>query len=419
MRISMIAPGSRGDVQPYVALGKGLVAAGCGVRLLTHENFEGFVRAQGLEYWPLRGNIQEIAQSQEMRELLAQGNYLKIAAFQAQAAKEAVVGWAADGLAACDGMDLLISGIGGLYLGISLAEKLRIPLLQAHSIPFTPTRDFMGVLFPQRGLRLKSLAYLSHQITRQIMWQGFRIADKVARQKVLDLGPAPLFGPYRSAVLEGMPVLYGFSPAVVPHPSDWGTDKRITGYWFLDRDEEWRPPAELLDFLDSGPQPVYIGFGSMSNRNPEETADLILDALRRSEQRAILLSGWDGLQVKDVPDSVLVLDAVPHAWLFPRVAAVVHHGGAGTTAAGLRAGVPTVIVPFFGDQPFWGARVAELGVGPSPIPRKQLTPERLSQALREVVESEEMRQRAARLGERVRSEDGVATAVEIIQQASL
>jgi UDP:flavonoid glycosyltransferase YjiC (YdhE family) len=134
-----------------------------------------------------------------------------------------------------------------------------------------------------------------------------------------------------------------------------------------------------------------------------------------SGQRAILLSGWGGLRPEDLPDSVLVLDSVPHTWLFPRVAAVVHHGGAGTTAAGLRAGVPTIIIPFFGDQPFWGARIAELGVGPRPVPRKRLTAERLAQAIRDTVASEEMRQRASKLGESIRSEDGVATAVEIIQ----
>lgn len=416
MHIAIIAPGSRGDVQPYIALGKGLVAAGHKVRLLTHENFESFVEAHGLDYRPFRGNVQEVAQSQEMRDLLAKGNYLKIAAFQAKAAKKVATEWAEDGIAACSGMDLLLAGIGGLYIGISLAEKLKIPLLQAHFIPFTPTKDFLGALFPQIDLSLNRVNYLSHQITRQIMWQGFRAADNVVRQNVLGLDPAPFWGPYQSDVLAHTPVLYGFSPSVIPHPSDWEDDKKITGYWFLDSDEEWQPSPALLDFLDAGSKPVYVGFGSMSNRNPEETAQLIIDAIRMSEQRAILLSGWGGLQVDDLPDSVFVLDSAPHSWLFPRVTAVVHHGGAGTTAAGLRAGVPTLVIPFFGDQPFWGARIAELGVGPKPIPRKKLTSERLSQAIRDTVTNNEMRQRASNLGERIRSEDGVANAVQIIQQ---
>jgi UDP:flavonoid glycosyltransferase YjiC (YdhE family) len=416
MRIAIIAPGSRGDVQPYIALGKGLNAAGHNVRLLTHQNFEHFIKSHELEYWPFRGNVQEVAESQEMRELLEKGNYLNIAAFQAKAAKRAAVEWAEDGIAACDGMDLIIAGIGGLYIGISLAEKLKIPLLQAHFIPFTPTKEFLGALFPRTTFNLKSVNYLSHHITRQIMWQGFRVADNVARQDVLGLDPAPFWGPYRSGVVDRMPLLYGFSPSVIPQPTDWGDEIKITGYWFLDTDEEWKPSSDLINFLDSGAKPVYIGFGSMSNRNPEETGKLVIDAIRMSEQRAILLSGWSGLQVNNLPDSVLVVDSIPHSWLFPRVAAVVHHGGAGTTAAGLRAGIPSVVIPFFGDQPFWGARVAELGVGPNPIPRKKLTPERLSQAIQEAVMNDEMCQRASNLGEKIRSEDGVASAVEIIPQ---
>jgi sterol 3beta-glucosyltransferase len=154
----------------------------------------------------------------------------------------------------------------------------------------------------------------------------------------------------------------------------------------------------------------------MSNRNPEETANLVIEALSRSNQRAILLSGWGGMRRTDLPDSVFMIDSIPHSWLLPRVAAVVHHGGAGTTAAGLRAGVPSVIVPFFGDQPFWGKRVAELGVGPEPIPRKQLTVERLAQAIQKAVTDKDMYQRAAVLGSKIQVEDGISHTVEIIQQ---
>ena len=216
-----------------------------------------------------------------------------------------------------------------------------------------------------------------------------------------------------------MPVLYGFSPSVIPKPPDWDADQQITGYWFLDRDEGWEPSPGLLAFLQAGPKPVCIGFGSMSNRDPESTAELVMDAIRLSGQRGIILSGWGGLRVKDLPDSAFVLDSAPHSWLFPLVAAVVHHGGAGTTAAGFRAGVPTIIIPFFGDQPFWGARAADLGVGPEPIPRKQLTAERLAEAIRDAVINEGMRKRASDLGAKIRSEEGIARAVEIIEGVKL
>jgi UDP:flavonoid glycosyltransferase YjiC (YdhE family) len=213
-----------------------------------------------------------------------------------------------------------------------------------------------------------------------------------------------------------MPILYGFSPSVIPAPSDWSGNTHITGYWFIDETEDWQPPAALLDFLQSGSAPVYIGFGSMSNRDPEQTADLVIKALTLSNQRAILLSGWGGLQRTNLPDSIFMIDSIPHSWLFPRVSAVVHHGGASTTAAGLKAGVPSVVIPFFGDQPFWGQRVADLGVGTKPIPRKRLTAERLANAIQEVVTNEDMRQRAAKLGKQIQTENGIESAVEIFNK---
>jgi UDP:flavonoid glycosyltransferase YjiC (YdhE family) len=209
-------------------------------------------------------------------------------------------------------------------------------------------------------------------------------------------------------------VLYGYSPHVIPPPPDWGADTHVTGYWFLDPPSGWTPPPALHEFLAAGPPPVYVGFGSMSSRNPQATAKLVLDALGAAGQRAVLLAGWSGLRPADLPDSVLMVDSVPFAWLFPRMAAVVHHGGAGTTAAGLRAGVPSIVVPFFGDQPYWGRRVAELGVGPAPIPRKRLTVEVLAGAIDRAVTDPVLRRRAAELGVRIRVEDGVARAVGVV-----
>jgi UDP:flavonoid glycosyltransferase YjiC (YdhE family) len=256
----------------------------------------------------------------------------------------------------------------------------------------------------------------SHHLTRQIFWQGFRSADRLARRQVLQLQPAPLWGPYRSTYLQGMPTLYGFSPSVIPPPPDWGEDTHVTGYWFLDPDQGWQPNSGLLAFLESGPPPVYVGFGSMGNRNPQATAALVARALDMSGQRAVLSSGWGGMEVDDLPESVFLVGSVPHTWLFPRMASVVHHGGAGTTAAGLRAGVPSVVVPFFGDQPFWGRRVHELGAGPEPIPRRHLSAGRLARAIENAVSDPGMSQRAAELGARIRNEDGLARAAAVIGQ---
>ena len=415
MRIAIIATGSRGDVEPYIALGKGLIAVGNEVILVTHGNFKAFVQSHGVEFWPVGGNVQDVAQSDVMRELLEKGNFLAIMSQMAKAAQEGAVTLAKGGLAACHDVDLILGGMGGVFPGISLAAKFGLPFMQAYLVPFTPTQSFASVLLPgQASVPTQTLRRFSHHLTRQVMWQSFRKADRIARREVLEIPDAPFWGPYNSERTLGNPILYGFSPLVIPPPPDWGGDVHITGYWFLDPKTDWRPPSALMEFLEAGPPPVYVGFGSMSNRKPEETADLIVEALERSRQRGIMLSGWSGLRKADIPDSVFMIDSIPHSWLFPRLAAVVHHGGVGTTAAGLRAGVPSVVIPFFGDQPFWGNRIAQLGVGPSPIPRKELTAQKLATALNVAVSDLSMQQRASNLGSEIRSEDGTARAVAVI-----
>lgn len=415
MRIAIIALGSRGDVQPYVALGKGLQQAGHSVRLLTHENYDQFVAAHGLEFWPMRGDVQAVVQSAEMQALLDKGNFLAINAHTAKLAKAAALHWAEDGLAGCQDSALILAGMGGMNAGIALAEKLGIPFVQAPVVPFTPTAAFPGALFPQAvGWLGGTVNRLSHHLMRQLMWQGFRGADRAARQQVLGLPPAPFFGPYGSPSLAGQPVLCGVSPSVIPKPADWGENVHMTGYWFLDAEDDWTPPRALADFLAAGPAPVAIGFGSMSNRNPAQMTRLIVAAVEQAGQRAVLLSGWQGLATTELSDSILMLESAPHAWLFPRMAATVHHGGAGTTAAALRAGKPSLVVPFFGDQPFWGRRIADLGVGPAPIPRKRLTVNNLAQAIGQMSTDGAMRQQAAELGSQIRTEDGVARVVALL-----
>jgi UDP:flavonoid glycosyltransferase YjiC (YdhE family) len=416
MRIAIIATGSRGDVQPYLALAKGFTESGHSVRFVTHQNYEELVHSVSLDYWPIPGDVQNIVQSADMRERIEGGNFLLLMSQMAKEAQKGAVNLAQVCLEAAQGMDLLLAGMGGINIAVGVAEKLGLPVIQAYLLPFTPTRDFPSVLtsklpFDTGG----TFNRISHHITRQVMWQGFRSADTVARREVLDLPPAPFFGPYRRLQAQDLPVLYGFSPSVIPVPSDWRSGIHVTGYWFLESEKYWLPSPELIDFIEAGAPPVYIGFGSMSTRNPQKTARLVVEALKISNQRAIMLSGWSGLQAADLPDTIFMVDTVPHTWLFPQLSAVVHHGGVGTTAAGFRAGVPSVIIPFFGDQPFWGNRAVQLGVGPDPIPRKHLSADRLAAALQEATSSASYRKHATELGKRISDEDGVSNAVELIQ----
>jgi UDP:flavonoid glycosyltransferase YjiC (YdhE family) len=417
MKIVIIATGSRGDVEPYVALGKGLQQAGHTVRLVTHEDFESLAKAHGLEFWPVEGSVVAIAQSQEMRKRIGGGNFMSVLKQMAKEAESASLSLAKTGLTACRDADLVIAGIAGLFSGVTLAEKFQIPLLQAYYIPFTPTRGFPCFMIPGMPTYLGgAINRFSYQVARQMIWQGFRPADRIARKQALDLPPSPFWGPFDSPIILKSPVLYAFSPVVIPPPADWEGHARVTGYWFSDLPAGWTPPPELVTFLESGPPPVYVGFGSMSQENPEATTRLVVEALAQTGQRGILSAGWGALARQDMPESIFLADPMPFSWLFPRMSAVVHHGGAGTTAHGLRAGVPSIVIPFFADQPFWGRRVSDLGAGPLPIPLKKLTAAKLAGAIRQAVSDEKMRQRAAGLGVVIQAEDGVANAVSAIEQ---
>jgi sterol 3beta-glucosyltransferase len=237
------------------------------------------------------------------------------------------------------------------------------------------------------------------------------------RAEALGLPPLPLLADRLR--LRGEPVtrLYGVSRHLLPSPPDWDAGSFMTGAWFLDEGAGWTPPTGLAAFLAAGPPPVYVGFGSMAGPDAARLAAVALEALARAGQRAVLATGWGGLALPPaLPDGVHALEAAPHDRLFPRMAAVVHHGGAGTTHEGLRWGRPTVICPVFGDQPFWGRRVAALGAGPPPLPHRGLTPDRVGAAIRAAVESPAIGRRAAKLGALVRAEPGVARAVEVIEE---
>ncbi len=416
MQITIIAGGSRGDVQPYVALGKGLKEAGHTVRILSTDDFHELVTDYGLEFFSTGGNAQAVAQ--RLQVLVEQGKTLKIFSEMRHASEKQAIQTAEMGLVACQGSDLILGGLSGLFSGQALSEKLDIPLLLAYLVPLTPTSDFPSPLtpLPQSSLT-RWLNKPSHRLALQIMWQSFRSADNKERTEVLHMPSSSFWGPFTSLKRQKQPVLYGYSSHVLPHPRDWDDSQHVTGYWFLEPPQGWEPPADLLHFLQSGPPPVYIGFGSMTGSKPEETADLALEALARTGQRGVFYEGWGGLKKGQLPETVFMTGSIPHTWLFPRMAAVVHHGGAGTTAAGLASGVPSIVVPFFADQPFWGQRVYELGVGPKPIPHKRLTVDNLTKAIERAVTDVEMRKNAASLGAHIRAENGIAQAVAIIEQS--
>jgi sterol 3beta-glucosyltransferase len=415
MRITIFTTGSRGDVQPCIMLGRGLQRAGFDVLLAAPKNYGDFIQGYGLCFHPLRGDVQQIMAGETGREFMETGSTNPFKSIHAMRTMIGPVAtqMAEDALEACRAADALISLAVFAPLGKSIAEIQEIPLINVEPTPLLPTRAFPAAGWPvQRNLgRLHNR--LSGFVMLYVIWQWYRPFVNGFRQRFgLPAYTADSF--YR--ILASTPLLGAYSPAVIPHPPDWPGNAHITGYWFPDAQDEWSPSSELQEFLEAGEPPVYVGFGSMAGRNPEQFTAIVLEALAQTRQRGLLLTGWGGIQAMSVPDNVFVVDSAPHHWLFPRMAAVVHHGGAGTTAEGLRAGVPSVIVPFIVDQPFWGKRIQALGVGPAPIPRNKLAVEKLAHAIQVASAHPEVKQRAAALGQAIRAENGVANAVKIIRQ---
>ncbi len=418
MRIVILTTGSRGDVQPYVALAAGLQAAGHPVRVATHADFAPLARERGLDFFRLADSSRHWHATAAGGDMIhSNGDPLAFARHFVRMREPLMSELMARSCEAAHGADLVIGSPTTIGIAYSVAEKHGVSLMPAYYLPMAPSRSLPSCFAPEppgwlpgRGL----FNFLSHFVLSGYLWQLLRPSYNRARQDVLGLPPLPLWGP-PLRVFRNIPALHGYSPLVVPRPAEWGANHAVTGFWFLDTAAHWRAPARLLDFLASGPPPVCVGFGSMHSRGAERMTELAVEALRRCRVRGILLTGWGGLGAGRAADDVYVTEAVPHDWLLPRTAAVIHHGGAGTTAAAVRAGVPSVVIPFMADQPFWGRRVHALGVGPPPIPCRELTAGRLAAALRTALECPQTRRRAAWLGARVREEDGVARAVEAVE----
>ena len=421
MNVLILTIGTRGDVQPHIALGVGLSDAGHKVTICTSPRYRALFEDRGPVFAPLSDDIVALVESAEGRAAIEDMSSLvsgltattrllrRHGNIQRDLVRDA---WAA----AADVEPDIIVYHPKMASGLHFAEKLEIPAVIAPLYPlFLPT-----AAYPNLGLAPLNLgtsltrAYNrgTHRIVRSIV-RGIStryFSDWRAEHGLLPLSRG--HGILRDGTGRAAVFMNAWSEHVAPNPPDWPDDVETTGYWFLDSRQDWTPPPDLAAFLDDGPPPVYVGFGSMASRHPERTTQLVLDAVAQSGARAILASGWGGLTPDDVPDSVFRLEDAPHDRLFPRCAAVVHHGGAGTTAAGLRAGRPTVICPFFGDQPFWGRRVHELGAGPEPIPQKKLTASKLASAIQAATETPSIRESARDLGRRIREEDGVGRAIQ-------
>ncbi|WP_435011750.1 glycosyltransferase [Tundrisphaera lichenicola] len=420
MNLFLLTIGTRGDVQPFVALGRALQRLGHEVTVCTSSGFGRFVEEHGLRYAHLNNDILDLVDSEAGRKAMGGAGPLDSLRWIVEAArlfKPIFRRALAEEWEAARGAEAIIyhpQAVGGYHI----AEALGIPGIMADPLPtWVPTAAFPNLVLPDLKLGgwYNRLTYRMMPVLTRAMYGS--VVTRW-RREVLGLGRRPLFADELTRPDgQPMPILLGFSPSVVPRPPDWPANVEVTGYWILDEEADWEPPSGLREFLDAGPPPVFVGFGSMAGRDPARTTRIVLEALNRAGQRGVIATGWGGLGPDDAPADVFVVDSVPYDWLFPRVAAVVHHGGAGTTAAGLRAGRPSILCPFVADQPFWGRRVASLGAGPPPIPQSRLNAIDLAAAIRVAITDDRIRERAANLGDQLRGEDGAATAAALINRS--
>lgn len=406
--VVIFAAGSRGDVQPCLALGRALTHRGDAVRVLASSRYQDLIEAAGLDFHPLPADPTEIMESAEGQELLAgRSNPMAFVRGIDKVLRPRIAAILACTQAGAEGADLVLAPSFG-FLGIHLSQYLRVPHAVVHFQPSQPTGVFPHPLAPAARFLGPLGNRLSFDAVDLGSWLVCRRFVNSWREEGLGLPELSRLGPFRR--IRRAPVLCAFSATVVPRPADWGPNVHMTGFWHHGQ-PRWDPPRRVLAFLDRGAPPVYVGFGSMRTGDPEATGRLVRTALRRAGLRGVL-AGDPATSEEDM----LVIGDTPHDWLFPRMAGVVHHGGAGTTASALRAGVPSLVCPFFGDQTYWAARVHGLGAGPRPLPARRLTAPVLAQRLYALTTNRAYTRASGRLSRALSFEDGTARACSVLDE---
>ncbi|QIN85501.1 hypothetical protein GBA63_22655 (plasmid) [Rubrobacter tropicus] len=413
MRIALVTGGSRGDAQPYIALGAELRRRGHEVVAVTYAPYEGMAEDAGLRFVRVSGDAVRIVE--ELTE--AGGNVRRYARRFRQVTEPHLQKNFEEILEGCREADAVVYASVAV-LGYFAARELDVPAFMAEMQPvFEPTTKFPSAIVPEgpRGLRT-AYNWLSYAVVRQVYWRTFR--PMLANIGDVDLGAIPrLRGPWPYLRRTGAPVLCAWSPRVLPRPAGWDDRFRVTGYWFFDRPSTWTPPAELEEFLGGGAPTIAVGFSSVrSDAKIRADLDRILRAADANGVKVVFVGGWSGIPGSDLPAGALAVEEAPHDWLFPRVSAAIHHGGAGTTAAALRAGVPSVVMPFSADQAFWGRALVRVGAGILYAEHREGPGGELERAVAAAV-GNRLQAGAQAIGDDLRAERGTALAAEVIERS--
>ena len=419
MHLVIVTSGSRGDVQPYLALALRAMQGGHRVTLATHEFFRPWVERVGVSFRALHGDPIRMLSAPGARAWLADGSRVGLLRFVQEFRRdfsEVFDGLLTDLAAVTADADFVV--YGAVCMAAAQLHDIRgTPVMAGWLAPLTPTRAFPVVGLPYREPRSawdRRRNWITHVVGEQLLWQPSRASVNRWRKRSLNAGPVPYLGPFANQRTPDYPISYAYSPNVLPPPADWPAWVAPTGWWFLD-EPSYEPGHALTSFLASGEAPVTIGFGSMTPQDGAWLTRVVLDACERAHCRVLLLQGWGTLGTSSLPAWAHAEKEVPHEWLYSRSSAIVHHGGAGTTGAVVRSGVPSVVVPLGFDQPFWGSRLHAIGVSPAPIRRRDLTPASLAAAITRARTDHRLRDTAASLGDIVRTEDGTGVALSRIE----
>jgi len=408
MNITILTYGSRGDVQPFLPLSLGLMERGHGVKLAAPFRFKELVDGYGIRFFPLAGEPYDLS-----RRLNDAGyNYIRMIGEMMSHAVEIGAEMVRQTAEACHDADLILHTFMHAIGAHTLAREKNIPDMHVQGFPmFTPTGDYPNVTLPD--LKFRSLNRLTHILSNKITWWTSLAGYEQIRRHA-GLPKRKFYFPFDGDPRRpSTPVLCAWSPSVLPASREWGGNIHVTGYYFLDVEDSYRPPNELQHFLEEGKAPICVSFGSMVNRDAERIDGIVRGALERTDNRGIILSGWSEITNRSKA-GLIYLKSGLHDWLLPRCTMIVHHGGAGTTSAGLRAGIPNIVVPFTADQPFWGRRVHAIGAGPKPIPVTRLSVENLTRAII-AADKDVVRRQAQVLGQKLRGEEGVKKTVDLIE----
>ncbi len=406
MKFTVATYGTEGDARPFAALCRGLLDAGHEARLLADAATLGGAHALGVPTTALAGDIRGALtpdRAVAAGVVAKGGGFSETARALAKIANENVDSWLRAIIEAGEGCDaILVAGLAA-FAGFSAAEFLGAKSIGSGMIPITPTAAFPSPFLPPKWVP-RLLNRVSHGFVNAMLWRAMRNKTNAARAR-FKLPP-------RRAVWTGRPMVYGVSPNLLPTPADWPANVHLCGQW-LAPTPAWTPPPALANFLAAGEAPVYIGFGSMTGFDNARLLDALIEAM--AGRRALFYPGWSGIDPKALPDNFLVIGATPHDWLFPRTAAVIHHGGSGTSHSAARAGVPSIVTPFAGDQFFWAERLRLAGVAPAAVDGRRPKAEAFASTLDFAVDPR-VRNRARALGEAMRAENGVKDAVAAIER---